>query len=110
MFVPVIALLRHGQTNRPWLAGTRPPHRVPPKRRGSRYIERCAGFPFSAKRRAMTAIVDPQGPELCILPTNPAPEGTRVGWFTTSDGVKLRYGTFAKGSAPQRGTVCLVQG
>ena len=29
----------------------------------------------------MTAIVDPEGPELCVLPTNPIPEGARAGWF-----------------------------
>lgn len=58
----------------------------------------------------MAAIVDPQGPELCVLPSNPAPEGTRAGWFTTSDNVRLRYATFRRSGAPQRGTVCLVQG
>ena len=58
----------------------------------------------------MNAIVDPAGPELCVLPTNPVPEGARAGWFVTSDNVRLRYATFAKGSGPQRGTVCLVQG
>jgi lysophospholipase len=58
----------------------------------------------------MTAIVDPEGPQLCVLPTNPAPEGTRAGWFTTTDSVRLRYATFRRSGAPQRGTVCLVQG
>jgi lysophospholipase len=58
----------------------------------------------------MNAIVDPEGPDLCVLPTNPVPEGARAGWFMTSDKMKLRYATFAKGSGPQRGTVCLVQG
>lgn len=56
------------------------------------------------------AIVAPDAPSLCILPTNPAPEGTRAGYFTTTDKVKLRYATFAKGPGAQRGTVCLVQG
>jgi lysophospholipase len=58
----------------------------------------------------MTAIVDPDGPALCALPTNPVPEGARAGWFTTSDKIRLRYATFGKGAGAQRGTVCIVQG
>src|SRR5688572_24478087 len=58
----------------------------------------------------MAAQVDPAAPELCVLPTNPVPEGARVGWFTTSDNIRIRYATFSRGSGPQRGTVCLVQG
>ena len=58
----------------------------------------------------MTAIVDPAGPELCVLPTNPAPEGVRAGYFKTGDGIQLRYATAPRKQGPQRGTVCLVQG
>ena len=45
----------------------------------------------------MNAIVDPNGPTLAVVPSNPVPEGARVGYFTTSDKVKLRYATFPKG-------------
>ena len=58
----------------------------------------------------MTAIVDPEGPKLAILPSNPAPEGLRAGYFTTPDRVKLRYATFPKTAGAAKGTVCLVQG
>jgi lysophospholipase len=58
----------------------------------------------------MTAIVDPEGPELCVLPTNPAPEGTHAGWFETTDRVRLRYARWPKGEGTARGTICLVQG
>ena len=58
----------------------------------------------------MTAQVDPNGPKLTIIPTNPAPEGARVGYFTTSDKVRLRYALWPKGKGAAKGTVCLVQG
>ena len=58
----------------------------------------------------MTTQVDPNGPRLVSIPTNPVPEGARVGYFTTSDKVRLRYAYWRKSEGPQRGTVCLVQG
>ena len=58
----------------------------------------------------MNAIVDPEGPKLAVLPSNPAPEGLRAGWFTTPDKVRLRYATFPKTAGAPKGTVCLVQG
>ena len=58
----------------------------------------------------MTASVDPQGPKLTGTPNNPIPERARAGYFTTSDKVRLRYARWPKGTGPQRGTVCLVQG
>lgn len=58
----------------------------------------------------MSAIVDPEGPKLAVLPTNPVPEGARAGWFSTPDKVKLRYATFPKTAGAAKGTVCLVQG
>lgn len=58
----------------------------------------------------MNAIVDPNGPSLAVVPSNPVPEGARVGVFETSDKVKLRYATFPKGPGAPRGTICLVQG
>ncbi|MEO6013415.1 MAG: alpha/beta hydrolase [Devosia sp.] len=58
----------------------------------------------------MNNIVDPEGPKLAILPTNPAPEGLRAGYFTTPDKVRLRYATFPKTAGAAKGTVCLVQG
>jgi len=58
----------------------------------------------------MNAIVDPAGPQLAVVPSNPVPEGARVGYFTTADKVRLRYATFPKGPGAPRGTVCLVHG
>jgi len=54
--------------------------------------------------------VDPQGPSLANLPSNPIPEGARAGVFETQDKVRLRYALFAKSAGPHKGTVCLVQG
>jgi len=58
----------------------------------------------------VTAKVDPQGPRLAIVPSNPVPEGVRLGYMTTPDRVKLRYAIWPKSAGPHRGTVCLVQG
>ncbi len=58
----------------------------------------------------MTAPVSPDGPELCVLPTNPAPEGTEAGYFQTLDNVRLRYARWPKGAGAAKGTICLVQG
>lgn len=58
----------------------------------------------------MNAIVDPSGPQLAVVPSNPVPEGARVGWFETADKVRLRYATFPKGAGAAKGTVCLVHG
>ena len=58
----------------------------------------------------MNAIVDPNGPSLAVVPSNPVPEGARVGVLETSDKVKLRYATFPKGQGAPKGTICLVQG
>ncbi|WP_193334576.1 alpha/beta hydrolase [Devosia beringensis] len=54
--------------------------------------------------------VDPNGPSLVNIPTNPLPEGARVGFFKTIDKVQLRYATWPKAVGKQRGTICLVQG
>ena len=58
----------------------------------------------------MSAKVDPTGPKLVIVASNPVPEGARVGFVTTPDKVKLRYAIWPKSAGPHRGTVCLVQG
>jgi len=58
----------------------------------------------------MTAIVDPDGPQLCDIASNPVPEGGRVHFFKTGDKVRLRYGIWPKTDGPPRGTVCLVHG
>jgi lysophospholipase len=58
----------------------------------------------------LNAQVDPNGAKLVSIPSNPVPEGARVGYFTTSDKVRLRYARWLKSEGPQRGTVCLVQG
>lgn len=58
----------------------------------------------------MTAQVDPEGPKFVILPSNPAPEGLRGGYFTTPDKMRIRYATFPKTEGAAKGTVCLVHG
>lgn len=58
----------------------------------------------------MHAVVDPSGPVLVNIASNPVPEGARVGYFRTQDHVRLRYATWPKGQGAQRGTICLVQG
>ncbi len=55
-------------------------------------------------------VVDPQGPSLVNIPANPLPEGGRVGFFRTSDNVRLRYATWPRSQGPHRGTICLVHG
>jgi len=55
-------------------------------------------------------VVDPNGPQLVAIPSNPMPEGGRVGYFRTADKVQLRYATWPKGEGAPRGTICLVQG
>jgi len=59
---------------------------------------------------AMNAIVDPHGPSLAVVSSNPVPEGARVSVFETSDRVKLRYALFPKGPGAPKGTICLVHG
>ena len=54
--------------------------------------------------------VDPNGPDLVNIASNPVPEGGRVGYFLTSDKVRLRYATWPKSEGKHRGTICLVQG
>ena len=55
-------------------------------------------------------VVEPNGPRLVNLPSNPVPEGVRVGYFSTSDKVRLRYAIWPKSAGAHRGTICLVQG
>lgn len=58
----------------------------------------------------MNIVVEPEGPKLAVVASNPVPQGARVNWLKTADGVRLRYATFPKGPGPARGTVCLVHG
>lgn len=58
----------------------------------------------------MSVVVEPNGPRLVSIASNPVPEGARVGYFKTSDKVQLRYATWPRGAGPHRGTICLVQG
>lgn len=58
----------------------------------------------------MNISVDPDGPGLCDIPSNPVPEGGRVGWFRTRDNVRLRYGIWPKTGGASKGTICLVHG
>lgn len=54
--------------------------------------------------------VGPNEASLVNLASNPVPEGARVGFFETSDKVRLRYALFPRTGPVHRGTVCLVQG
>ncbi len=58
----------------------------------------------------LNAAPDLSTPTLCVVPSNPVPEGARVGMFETSDKVRLRYATFPKSAGAPRGTICLVHG
>ncbi|WP_158625889.1 alpha/beta fold hydrolase [Arsenicitalea aurantiaca] len=58
----------------------------------------------------MNAIVDPEGPRLAVVASNPVPEGAQVGYFEAMDRVRLRYARFPKTAGAQKGTICLVQG
>ena len=59
----------------------------------------------------MQASVEPNGPHLAVVPSNPVPEGARVGFFDTTDRIRLRYALFPRAAgSPMRGTVCLVHG
>ena len=49
-------------------------------------------------------------PSLVHLPSNPVPQGARVGYFTTSDKVRLRYALFPRLGEVARGTIVVVQG
>ncbi len=49
-------------------------------------------------------------PVLGEIPANRQPEGTRAGFFFTSDMVRLRYGLWPRTNGPSKGTICLVQG
>jgi lysophospholipase len=58
----------------------------------------------------VNAQVDPNGPKLISIASNPVPEGARVGYLSTSDKVRLRYALWPKSKGTPKGTVCLVQG
>ncbi len=59
----------------------------------------------------MQASVEPNGPHLAVVPSNPVPDGARVGFFDTTDRIRLRYALFPRAAGtPMRGTVCLVHG
>ncbi len=58
----------------------------------------------------MPALTDPNGPQLCVVPSNPVPDGARVGYFKTTDKVRLRYGIWPKTAGKAKGTICLVHG
>lgn len=58
----------------------------------------------------MNALADPERPTLCAVASNPVPEGANVGYFRTSDGIRLRYALFPRTGKTHKGTVCIVQG
>ena len=57
----------------------------------------------------MSAAV-PAAPSLVNVPSNPVPQGARVGVFETRDRVRLRYALFPRTAGVHKGTICLVQG
>jgi len=59
--------------------------------------------------RSGESVAYPLG-ELVGIPTNPVPDGARVGIFETSDTIGLREARFARTGATHRGTICLIQG
>ncbi len=58
----------------------------------------------------MAAIVDPGGPQLAVLPSNPVPEGAEAGYVDTTDNVRLRHARWPRTAGAPRGTICLVHG
>jgi lysophospholipase len=58
----------------------------------------------------MNAVVDPDGPSLCDLPSNPVPSGARAGYMRTRDNIRLRYALWRPRHSIDKGTICLVQG
>jgi lysophospholipase len=58
----------------------------------------------------MSAAEIAAAPSLVNLPSNPVPEGARVGVFETRDRVRLRYALFSRATGIHKGTICLVQG
>lgn len=58
----------------------------------------------------MNAIVDPNGPKLANIPSNPTPPGGQVGYFTTVDKVRIRYAIWRHAKKGSKGTICLVHG
>jgi len=58
----------------------------------------------------MAVVIDPNGPDLVNIASNPIPEGVRAGYFKTSDKVQLRYAHWPRSHGEHRGTICLVHG
>ena len=58
----------------------------------------------------MNALVDPDGPDLCNVPSNPVPPVPRVAYMRTSDNVRLRYALWRPPQGVSKGTICLVHG
>lgn len=61
------------------------------------------------------AEADVQGEQSAVarlsdVPSNPIPDGARVAFMTTSDGVRLRYALWEPLSGRAKGTICLLQG
>lgn len=59
------------------------------------------------------AETDPANSEIAHLndvPSNPIPDGARVGYIRTIDGVRLRFAVWEPVSGQPKGTVCLLQG
>lgn len=69
-----------------------------------------AALSLFERNRPVNKVVTPAQPSLVAVPSNPVPEGARVGYFSTSDTIRLRYALFAHQGESARGTVVLVQG
>jgi lysophospholipase len=51
----------------------------------------------------MIAAAPHSGPDLVNIPSNPVPEGARVGYFVTEDKVRLRYALWPRLGAVKLG-------
>jgi len=62
------------------------------------------------KKNKLDIILDRNGPKLCIVPSNPVPDGAKVAYMRTSDNVQLRYALWRPRGRRNKGTICLVHG
>lgn len=72
----------------------------------------CRASPVRGDK-TLTPAASPDLPSLCVVASNPAPDGARVGYFETEHRVRIRYALFPRATgtgAVPKGTICLVQG
>lgn len=67
-------------------------------------------MPWRSVQDGQMNALDSAAPTLAVVPSNPVPEGARVGVFETRDKVRLRYALFPRTGGGHKGTICLVHG